>query len=436
MRRDLLFITRPLKAVCLAAWADKKTLKTVLFLGLVQMLGALAGCLLFPYGQAYIHGPIFDKLLAWDARYYLAIGQHGYTWNKAYCTVHFCSLAFFPLQGLIDRVFLFLFSPLGARVAIFLSSWAFGAASIFCFARLARCVMRQGADKAVFLYALCPGTVFFAMGYPTGLMLLLIILALHNALEQKWWRSACLIGIGSAAGSAVVFAGAGIGIYYLVEQVRQRITLRACLNILGWAGLSLSGLLLFIAYQYLALGDATGFVTAQLPWSGVASFSTKIARLGTVYWHVAYLLETLDWYHTAFHSLLRQNGNEIVMLQHVGLHIDDFIEMVVQAFFNLSFYVLAWIGLALCVFFVVGRKAKILLCGSGLCVLLGYEWFILATEWNMEATIRLLSPSVALFIGLGGACHKVKLVEYTLFSLFTAVSILQMALVVSGFSVM
>ena len=435
MQKELFFIAKPLKSACLAVWSDKQTIKIILFLAAVQILGLLTGILFLPHGHAYTAGNILNKLLAWDGRHYLIIAQNGYIWDPTYCTTHFCNLAFFPLQGLIDRLFLFIFTPNVAIAAILLSSWALGVASIFYFARLARSVMGQGAGNAIFLYAMYPGSAFYLMGYPTGIILLTIILALHNALTQQWWRSALWIGLGSAAGSASIFIGLPIGIYYLFDQFKRYLILRAGFNSLGWASLALSGLLLFMAYQYISFSDATAFMAAQIPWTGSVTFATKISLLTTFHTYVASYLGYLYWYKFAFHTLLLQHGNEIIFLQNAKWHLCDFIQMVIQAGLNLFFFALAWTGVMSGVFFISGKKARILLCASSLCILFSYEWFILATNWSMESTIRLLFPAIAIFLGLGGLCYKFKFLEYGLFPFFTIVTFWQMASVTSGFIV-
>lgn len=434
MQRGVNFIIKPLKSACLVVWSDKQTTRIILFLAAVQVLGIMTG-LLFPHGRNYVTESVFSKLLAWDGRGYFSIGQNGYTWNQAYCTLHFCTLAFFPLQGVIDKVFLLIFGVGGAVVATVLTSWAFGVASIFCFARLARMVMGQGAGSAIFLYALYPGSLFYVMGYPTGLMLLAVILALHNALLEKWWRSAVWIGVGGAAGASVIFVGFAIGVYYLFDQFRRKVSLQTGARVLGWAALALSGLLLFVLYQYVFFGDATAFMTAQIPWTGSVTDIMKIRRLVSFYWYVVYYLQSVNLYKAAYQTLLLQHGNEVLVMQNQALHISDFIEMLIESVLNLGFFVLAWVGLALCGFFTVGKKAKILICTSGLCALLGYEWFVFASDWAMQSTIRLIFPVIAMFIGLGGLCHKFKPLEYALFPLFTVVSFLQVAFVVSGFIV-
>lgn len=420
-------------------WSDKETTRIVLLLVATQIVAILCGVTIFPHGFQYVHNNILHKLMVWDGARYLLIGEHGYTWNQAFCEKHYCEIAFFPLQGMLDRaIFSIFFSTLGINAVfafIILLSWIFGLLSIFYFARLARTIMEQGAKNAIFLFAFYPGSVFFLMGYPTGLISILGIMAVLSALQGHWWRTALWIGIGTATAPTIVFVGFPIGVFYLIQNFKKNQPISFLLSIPVWAILALSGLLLFVVYQYFTFGTTLAFIEAQEAWGTTPGFLEKINRLITPGWYLGYYREVIAWINIAYHKPVTGYGVGAFALQGQVLHLSDFFELECQSIVNLLFLFLGWAGVILCWFFCFGKKNKYLLCAIGFCVIAGYMWFVGAAGMSMQSTIRLIFPALAIFIGLGGITAKFKILEFWLFPLFVGLTFMHTAYVVSGYVV-
>lgn len=416
-------------------YSDKQTILIVAFVISIQILAILVGTSLFLPGYSHNDGNIFNRLLAWDGKWYLAIGSHAYVWNQAYCTQHYCQIAFFPLQGVIDKFFLALLGHNGAVIGIIISSWIFGILSIFYFAKLARSVMGGGAKNAIFLYAFYPGSVFFLMGYPVGIFSIFIILALHYAIKDRWWLSAFFLGLASSAAPTSVFVGFPIGLYYLNKKAFDLKAQPFLINAVGWAGLALSGLILFMFYQYLAFGDATAFITAQAAWGGVISVREKLSHLLNLNWYLYNYRVSTNNFTIAYHKIIAQHNGTSIFVSGENVHMRDFVEMILQSTLNIVFFVLGIMGIVLAWFFVEGRKSRQLICAAGLSVFLGYMWFLLASLMSMQSTIRLLYPAMAIFMGLGGFSYKFKIFEYILYPFFVVCTFFEIAFVVSGYIV-
>lgn len=415
--------------------SDKQTISIVAFVILIQILGVIVGTSLFQPGYSHNDGNIFSKLLTWDGKWYLVIGNHAYVWNQAYCAQHYCQIAFFPLQGVIDKFLLTLLGHNGVVAGIIILSWIFGILSIFCFARFARSVMGSAAKNAIFLYAFYPGSVFCLMGYPVGIFSIFIILALHYAIKDRWWWSAFFLGLASSAAPTAVFVGFPIGLYYLHKKAVDLKAQPFLMNAVGWTGLALSGLILFMLYQYLAFGDATAFITAQTPWGGVISVREKLAHLVNLSWYVHDYNRTTSNFTIAYHQLIAQHNGTSILVNGAKVHMLDFVEMILQSTLNIVFFVLGILGIVLTWFFVEGKKSRQIICASGLSVFLGYMWFLLASAVAMQSTIRLLYPAMAIFIGLGGFSYKFKVFEYALYPFFVVCTFFQIAFVVAGYVV-
>lgn len=416
--------------------ADQQTLKIVGFVVILQVLGIIAGLTIFPHGYAYQHVPLFQKLVTWDGAQYMTIATHGYNGDTNYCALHYCNIAFFPLQGMIDKVIIFIFGLRASFFFIFLVSWCLGLLSIFFFARLARDILADHARNAIFLYALYPAASFYLMGYPVGLLSILIILAWHTAIQGKWWQAALCVGIGSATAPMMVFIGLPVGVYYLFHQLRHGKFPLSVVQISGWAVLSLSGLILFMIFQYFAFGSALAFIIGQQPWGGGhPSFMMKIERLITFRWYLGFYNETIGWALQNNIQLINIPPHSPILFQNIIMHPADFFEFIFQSVANLVFFALALAGVVLAWFFCKPMNAKIIICASGCCALLGYMWFMLATNQGMTSTIRLIFPAVSMFFGLGGIASRFKELEYVLFPTFTLCSFIEVAYVVSGFSV-
>jgi Gpi18-like mannosyltransferase len=150
--------------------------------------GILAGQAL-PSGL-HTHGPGIDgQMLAWDGTWYQNIAQRGYQWNAAFGTTlgQHQNIAFFPLYALTDWASMHI---AGSARPIFdiLPGLGFGLCANATFYRLAEHLTPQPAF-ATALFAFWPASCFYAMGYPTGLLNLCIILCFLEYTGGRRWRA-------------------------------------------------------------------------------------------------------------------------------------------------------------------------------------------------------------------------------------------------------
>ncbi|MDE2240286.1 MAG: hypothetical protein KGJ73_10240, partial [Rhodospirillales bacterium] len=331
-----------------------------------QAAGILAGQAFLPQNS---HGPLAERLLSWDGRYYFGIAQQGYDWVPA--NLHETqNIAFFPAQALLDRLGA-LFATPNNPIPALLMSLGFGAASVFAFYNLARRVLAaREAGIATALFAFWPASSFFLMGYPTGLISLCVIGALGAHLSGRHWRSALWCGLGSAAAPTVIFVVAALYLLRFIALLRQGVTLRRILVLAAWALLCVSGLLAFMLYQQFRFHDALAFNAAQSAWGTAPAFGQRLYRL--VDWHWYIQQADAGWHEMAHGLALLHQGRRLPGMTAIEFGIQRWINSLAMAVAVLG--LLASLAL---------RRRAVILPLSGFCVLAGYAWFILSTNQNM-----------------------------------------------------
>jgi hypothetical protein len=228
-----------------------------------------------------------DRFFPFDAQWYARIATDGYVWNPAYPALK-QDVAFFPLWPLILRlVALCVTSANAARWVVVGVAASFAAASIGAFHTLARRLLREGpASTATLLFSLYPAANFLLLSYPTGLMNLLCILALLALMDGRIWRAALFSGLVTAIGplglgtALTVCAMAALRALPNIRRAQnprmQFCREMAALIPLGL--LSVAGLIGFLLWQYVTLGDALAFIKAQEAWAVSLSWPKRIPR--------------------------------------------------------------------------------------------------------------------------------------------------------------
>ncbi|MBU6419331.1 MAG: hypothetical protein KGQ79_06335 [Proteobacteria bacterium] len=389
----------------------------VLALLSAQVIGILAGQALLPQ---HSHGPLAQRLLCWDARYYFSIMQQGYVWVPADAR-HTQNIAFFPAQALLNWVGA-LFAGRTSPLPPLFFSFIFGAASIFAFHALARGLLPpRAAVFATALFAFWPATSFFIMGYPTGLISLCVISALGAHLRRQYWRSALWCGLGSAAAPTVVFVVAALCLVRGVALLRQGVTLQQALNLAAWALLCVSGLLAFMLYQQWRFHDALAFIHAQVAWGTAPPFIQRLRRL--LNWH---------WYAQQAHTGWQQIAQGLALWWHgQALPGMTAIEFGIQRWINSLSMIVAVTGLAAASAWLWRRAFIVPL--AGWFVLAGYAWFIFSTNQNMIDVPRLLYPGIALFLGLGWLAGRLPFFGYAMLGLSLLATGLEAAFAAGGY---
>jgi hypothetical protein len=377
-------------------------------------LGLILGLFILPPGFWHQRAGVFRSLLAWDAGWYATIASNGYQWSAATGTAvgHYQNVAFFPLYPLIERVMIVLTGS-RAPVAMILPGAVFGIVSVPVFLRLARRLLSApDAACATMLYALYPAASFFIMGYPTGLMNLLVMLALLDTMDRRHWRAALWCGIGTAGGPLLVFLSLVLCIERGLAWLRAKMPARQVPGLIGFGLLSVAGLLGYILYQWVILGDPMAFLTSQAAWGSAPKAGLRLDRLTSPFW----FYQNIGPYAAgAYHAL-------------TTLHITHPANYMIELFLGKISVLLALLGVI-----VSFRIRPLVVPFSGLAVLLGYVWFI-DTIQNATSATRLLYPVLPIFLGLALLLHWVPwFVRAAIGLLFGLLLALQTGLVVAGY---
>ncbi len=242
-----------------------------------------------PAHLAQLRTHFTDRFFPFDALWYQHIAADGYAWKPSLPGVQ-QDVAFFPLWPAV----LWLLGRLrleGAHAAWLTVSVSAGCAlgSVMAFHRLADRVLPPAAARtATLLLAVSPAANFLWQSYPTGLMNLLTVLVLLALVDGEVLRAAVFSGVVTASGPL------GLG---------SALAVCACAALQAWRGLrpgmpgreagamlreagrlaalgviSVSGLLVFLAIQYVKFGDAFAFMKAQDAWATQLSWLARVPQ--------------------------------------------------------------------------------------------------------------------------------------------------------------
>lgn len=374
------------------------------------------------------HGPIYPgssfglKLLSGDGRWYFDIAFNGYKWDpvNGVRIWHYNNMAFFPLYPLIERSIIFLTGSINPFVFI-MPGLVFGLMANFFFYKFSRrLLLIEQAWWATAFFALWPACCFMVMGYPTGLINLLAILSLQNYAEGKKTRAALWCGVGSAAAPTFVFFAAGMCAHVAFEWLCKGHSITRMPSMILFGMLSVSGLIVFMGYQYYVFHDGLAFQKAQLAWAKDQTVWQHILTIINPIWYLVtgFLTLKLVWYvfvhHHAVSEDVRNHFN--IMFQFA---LDEFV------FF---------FGLLVLIYNRNKLKFSILIF-TGLFIFFGYLWFVASTPTYFYNGIRLLYPAIAEFLILSQISSSKPLLRYSILLSFSLLTTLETALVMSGYTV-
>jgi hypothetical protein len=233
-------------------------------------------------GQAHF----IDRFFPFDAVWYWRAAFEGYRWDAQQPLV-MQDIAFFPLWPMLLRLIaLIVPSTAGIMRAAVVCAAAFALGSVLCFDRLARRLLpAQASCHATWLFALTPAAGFLLLSYPTGLMNLLCLACLLALLDGRLTLAASYSGLMTAAGPlglgtglAVCLCAARRSIAGLRTGAGWRHLLWQAAGLAGHCLLALSGLIAFLLWQAVQLGDGLASLHAQQAWETAGPWPQ---RLGT-----------------------------------------------------------------------------------------------------------------------------------------------------------
>jgi hypothetical protein len=320
-----------------------------------------------------------DRFFPFDAVWYQRIATEGYVWDPTHPDVK-QDVAFFPLWPMLLRLAAWVSgSALQAQWCAVAMAAGFGLAGIAAFHRLAlRLLPMRAARTATWLFALYPGASFLLLSYPTGLMNLLCVLALLAMMDRRFFAAALWCGLVTAIGPLGL--GASLALCTIIGWpllTGAEGGARRWMAAAGICAVSVSGLAAFLAWQWIALGDAFAFIKAQGAWAQPLPWLARIP-------HAAVQLMVIPDFVAALHDVghaLRVHGRVAVQAAlEQGLH-------------------RAWLGVAL---IAVAASARlrcrpVLLQGAFTMAL--FIWFHSVSRPGNSA-LRLTYCTIAIFLGL------------------------------------
>jgi hypothetical protein len=223
-----------------------------------------------PYG--YFGNLLVAPLARWDSWWYLTIAQHGYGPGKM-------STAFFPLYPLtIKGLGLIVGSDLIAGVLVSLISFAVALVLLYRLAAL-ELGSRTQAQLAVMLIAFSPMAFFFSAVYSESLFLALSVGAVFEARMGRWATAGVLGALGAAERNSGVMLVVPLVLLFLYGPRAdrppgpetgggwRRLLPRYRLEPqIAWIALVPVGLVAYLGYLALSLGDGLAPVHAQALW--------------------------------------------------------------------------------------------------------------------------------------------------------------------------
>ncbi len=205
--------------------------------------------------------PFIAAWARWDANFYAFLAADGYQptlLNRA---------AFFPLQPLVTRLFMPLVGGDPYVAGIVASNLCYFIA-LLGIASLARHDADEGSARRAMLYLTVFPTAFFLFaGYAESLFLALAIWCVV-AVRRHWWWQAGVLGL-------LASMTRQIGLFLVLPFVYEYLAsigwrLRALRPAVLWVLAIPSGLLLFMGWLWLSVGDPLAFIHAEGHWNHTA----------------------------------------------------------------------------------------------------------------------------------------------------------------------
>jgi Mannosyltransferase (PIG-V) len=268
-----------------ALWTSRLVIMAAGILAVLE-IGRAAGTTGFdpnnltaPFG--YFGNLLVAPLARWDSWWYLTIAQHGYDHNLM-------RTAFFPLYPMVvSGVGLIVRSDLVAGVIVSVVSFAVALALIYRLTAL-EFGSTSRARLTVMLIAFCPISFFFSAVYSESLFLALSVGAIFEARMGRWATAGLLGALGAAERNSGVMLVIPIALLFLYGPRADRPPVPAAALTeararpaagwrrmlprypiepqIAWALLVPVGLLAYLGYLALSMGDGLAPFHAQTLW--------------------------------------------------------------------------------------------------------------------------------------------------------------------------
>lgn len=226
-----------------------------------------------PFG--YFGNLLVAPFARWDSWWYLTIAQHGYDHNLM-------RTAFFPLYPMVvSGLGVIVRSDLIAGVLVSLVSFAIALVLLYRLTAL-ELGSASRARLAVMLTAFCPVAFFFSAVYSESLFLALSLGAIFEARMGRWATAGVLGALGAAERNSGVMLVVPLALLFLYGPRADRPVAAVAAELragwrrllpryrieprIAWIALVPLGLLAYLAYLALSIGDGLAPLHAQTLW--------------------------------------------------------------------------------------------------------------------------------------------------------------------------
>jgi hypothetical protein len=253
-----------------------------------QALAALAPATWFGHWPSQIvaeQARFLDRFFPFDAVWYSRIATDGYQWDPLHPAL-MQDVAFFPFWPMVLRIIgLCVAAPEAARLVSILVAAGFGLASIWAMHGLARRLLSApAAGLATLFFAFYPAACFLLLSYPTGAMNLFVILALLALMRDRLWHAALWACLATSCGPLGLGTALTVSWAALRPLWARQGTARP--PELAWGLLragaisfvAAGGLIGFMLWQAVRLGDPLAFIAAQRAWETPAALGPHVAQ--------------------------------------------------------------------------------------------------------------------------------------------------------------
>jgi Gpi18-like mannosyltransferase len=231
---------------------------------LIVVLGVVFGYdFVQPVGKQPTEEPDFLRgFVNWDAKYYKAIVEQGYSYDPDQPSI----VAFFPAYPLLAGGIVYL-TGCRTELALLLVAHGFLAAGFVLLVAYVRQRYGDAPELSTYVllaFGLFPTTFFLRMAYTESMFVCLTILALL-AMERRWPRISIALVVGLATATRPV--GIALVPVFALHLWRRSPSRRAfVLQALVLLPLACWGLLAYMAYLFAAFDEPLAFASSQMNW--------------------------------------------------------------------------------------------------------------------------------------------------------------------------
>jgi len=286
----------------------KKSLRDIVFVFTVFVIsrvfvafGVFLGRKFLSFAPAFhdkvLESAWWESLVRWDANFFTDVAINGYLYLPDGKTHN---VGFFPLYPLLIRTINYFWKLPPTLIGIAVSNAFFLMALFLLYRYTKKYHPDSDPDLTTILMAFFPLGVFFSSIYSESLFLFLCLSSFFMFRKGKMIAAACALFFVSMTRLAGIFVVGTIGWSYVFGKIAHSgnkgldFKWRELVTPLFWVLFSVSGCLLFLAYQQYAFGHWDAFILGQKAFHRhpIGSFSALLSEMNLHPFNIMNLLPT------------------------------------------------------------------------------------------------------------------------------------------------